>query len=146
MGIYLGGVPLTDAYHLSSEYEPYQCALQLRTEKSLLAIESAIRTMGTDSKTLKFNGKLEIKTKDLAADELDKEALLLTIDDLVQAYGFQTFFYLPGKDGLMKYLIDEPYFFSVEDVLNDHKSRLTEPDSVLLDENDLTSKTQESVR
>ena len=144
LGIYLGGAPLTDTYHLSSEYEPYQCALQLRTEKSLLAIESAIRTMGTDSKTLKFNGKLEIK--DSAAEELDKEALLLTINDLVRGYGFQTFFYLPGKDGSMKYLIDEPYFFSVNDVLNDHKSQLSEPDPVLLDDTDLTSETQESVR
>ena len=83
LGIYMGGAPLTDSYHLSSDYEPYQCALQLRTEKSLLAIESAIRWMTTDTKALKFNGKLEIKKKDSAPEELDKEALLLTIDDLV---------------------------------------------------------------
>ena len=86
LGSYVGGAALTQYYTLDTSVEAYQCAMQLCTEKSLLAIENGIRRMSDDSASLKFNGKLEIKKNENVIDELDKDKLLLKVDDLVHLY------------------------------------------------------------
>ena len=130
LGRYVGGAALRPDYTLDSSVVAYQCALQLRTEKSLLSIEAGIRSMVDDASALRFNGKLEIRKTDTVVDELDKERLLLKVDDLVRTYGFQTFFYLPDQHGAMKYLPDHPHFFTVQDVIDVHVLRMTEPPMV----------------
>ena len=130
LGIFLGGAALTDTYTLTAGEEPYQCALQLRNNKSLLAIESDLRKMNADTSTARFNGTLTL-TEDSPSTELDKEEFLLAVDNAVTSYGFHTFFYIPDASGKMQYLPEASHLFTVESVLQEHEERMVEPSKVL---------------
>ena len=115
LGIYLGGAPLTDTYTLSAGTEPYKCALQLRNNKSLLAIESDLRKLQGDTTISRFDGALTLSDEE-SNKELDKEAFLLAVDNAVVSYGFHTFFYLPDSTGAMKYFPEASHLFTVKQV------------------------------
>ena len=104
LGIFLGGAPLTDLYELDPDEEHYKCALQVRNPKALLSIESDLRRASNNISTLKFNGKLRLSPSSSPPTEFDKEEFLLAVDYSVNAYGFQTFFFLPDDNGKMRYL------------------------------------------
>ena len=127
MGPFVGGAPLDDTYSLVTSEEPFKCALQLRNAKTLLGIESQLRKVLADSTALKYNGKLKLDATDASSTELDKEDFLLAVDEAVLSYGLQSFFYLPDSDGAMKYLAEESHLFTVNEVLEEHRSRLAEP-------------------
>ena len=77
--------------------------------------------------TFCFIANLEIKRSENVMDKLDKDILLLQIDDLFCTYRFQSFFHVPDKNGMLKYLPDHPHFFTVQDVVDVHLPMMVEP-------------------
>ena len=130
LGIFLGGAPLTSQYLLDPTEEHYKCALQVRNPKALLSIESDLRKASNDLSSLKFNGKLRLPASSSPPTEFDKEEFLLTVDYSVNAYGFQTFFHLPDETGEMRDLSEDSHLFTVQQVIDEHYSRLDEPGPV----------------
>ena len=131
LGLYAGGAPLNSLYQLSDPEGIdtfYHCAHQLRNSKSLLAIESDLKKSSMDSSALKFNGKL--KLSDPSSKELTKEEFLLAIDDCVTTYGMQTFFFMP-HDSEMTNISENPHLSTVQQVIDHHVSRLSEPLAVI---------------
>ena len=135
MGLYVGGAPLDDIYRLITTEESFKCALQLRNAKTLLGIESDLRKALSASSSLKYDGKLKLEPSELSTKELDKEEFLLAVDEAVMSYGLHSFFYLPSSEGIIKYLAEEPHLFTIEQVMQEHESRTSEPEPVL-DDND----------
>lgn len=108
-------------------------------------IESDLRKLKNDSTGIKYCGSLEMKTKkgDLST-ELDKAQFVIAIEESVRAYGLETFFYLPDLEGVMRNLSETPHLFTVQQVIDEHESRLTELFPVM----DATSglETEESIK
>ena len=130
-GTYVGGSPLDNEYKLTQTH-CYSSTSQLRTEKQLSVAESALYTQRSNTTTLKFNGKMDVKESNTASlSELNLEAFLNSVGDTVERFGLETFFYLPDSLGEMKYLPEDPHTFSLQSVLKEHNSRLTEPSPIV---------------
>ena len=128
-GTYVGGSPLTIEYKLS-EADGYNSTSQLRSEKSLNLAETALHAQRNDTTSLKFNGKLDVAPNTASLSELTLESFLRSVGDIVERFGLETFFYLPDSAGKMQYLPEDPHTFTLQTVLNEHKSRLVEPAAV----------------
>ena len=128
-GIYVGGSPITSKYKLSQP-DGYNSTSQLRSEKSLNLVETALHTKRDDTTTLKFNGKLDVATNTASLSELTLEDFLRAVGSIVERFGLETFFYLPDTSGNMQYLPEDPHTFTLEAVMAEHKSRLVEPAEV----------------
>jgi hypothetical protein len=93
-----------------------------------------------DISILKFNGKLEtrnslISVPDSSRTEMDKEEFLSDVLDMVQRYGLQSFFYLPGPDSQMHNLASEPHSFTLSSVLAKHEACNTPEPSPVFNSN-----------
>ena len=60
--------------------------------------------------------------------ELNLEQFLRNVGDAVERFGHE---YIPDSTGEMKYLPKYPHNFTLTSVLDEHKSRLTEPTAVM---------------
>ena len=67
----------------------------------------------------------------LHLSELNLEAFLRAVEDIVERFGLETFFYLPDTSGEMKYLPEDPHNFTLKDLIKEHETRLVEPAPVL---------------
>ena len=74
---------------------------------------------------------MDTTTNTASLSELTLESFLRAVGNTVERFGLETFFYLPDSSGKMLYLPEEPHTFTLEAVLTEHKSRLTEPAAVL---------------
>jgi hypothetical protein len=54
--------------------------------------------------------------------------------DMVQRYGLQSFFYLPGPDLSMHNLATKPHSFTLNDVLSEHEAQNVQEPSPVYDE------------
>jgi len=82
--------------------------------------------------TLKFNGKMDVKEANTASlSKLNLETFLWAVEDIVEKFGLETYFYLPDSSGVMKYLSEDHHTFTLPLVLDKHKFCLIEPAQVL---------------
>ena len=76
----------------------------------------------------KNNGKLEVAEGNTSQlSNLSMESYLRNVAEVVESFGLKAFFYIKDIDGKMKYLPEEPYSFTIDDILAEHTSRLVEP-------------------
>ena len=75
---------------------------------------------------------MDVKDNNTAfLSELNLEAFLRAVEDIVERFGLETFFYLPDTSGKMKYLPEDPHNFTLKDLIKEHETRLVEPAPVL---------------
>ena len=145
-GLYMGGDALDTSYKFVSGSSVYSSTSQLRSEKGLQVAESSLHNQRNNTTSLKFNGKLDVTSGETATlTELNMDSFIHSIADVVERFGLENLFYLPGPDGTMKYLPEEPHNFTLTGVLDEHKSRLAEP-NVELDENGVETVESASAR
>jgi hypothetical protein len=126
-GVFQGGAAMNMFYKMIPR-PSYRYSTQLQNTKSLEKIESHLHSNMKDTLILKFNGKLETRSSstpisDSSRTETDKEEFLSDVQDMVEHYGLQSFFYLPGPDSAMHNLATEPHSFTLSSVLAEHKAR-----------------------
>ena len=124
-GIFQGGAELDSSYCMNPK-PCYRYSTQLRNTKSLERIESHLHSNMKDTSIVKFNGKIETSKTSSAngsRTETDKEEFISEVQDMVQRYGLQSFFYLPGSGNMMKNLSEEPHSFTLDGVLSEHRLR-----------------------
>ena len=93
-GIYVGGDRLTETYELASSFS-YSGTSQIRSERSLNVAETSLHTQRANATTPKFNGKLEVSSDNQSTlTELSMEGYLHAVEEIVERFGLQTFFYL----------------------------------------------------
>ena len=67
--------------------------------------ESALHSQQKNTTSLKFNGKVDVtKYNNVSLSEFNMELFLRAIRDIVECFGFKTFFYVMDSDRIMKYL------------------------------------------
>ena len=132
-GVFLGGSALNIDYKLVGPSTLfYKSINQTRGLKVVTASEGAINKRRNDVTNLKFNGKLDT---DAAASttELNKTAFEFELTRMINNLGLQTFFYVPDADFKgMVYLVDHSHKLTVQDVIEEHKSRMNEPAPIYL--------------
>jgi len=128
-GVYMGGAPL-DRRYISSKAKSYRATSQLRTIKASSLNEAALNKQSRDTSFLKFDGKLEVDNAD-AVTELNKEEFLEAVKEVVKRYGLEPFFYMPNSQDEMTNIVEEPHAFDVNTVLEEHLSRMFEPDPIM---------------
>ena len=128
-GVYMGGAPL-DRWYVSSKAKSYRATSQLRTIKASSLNEAALNKQLRDTSFLKFDGKLEVDNED-AVTELNKEEFLEAVKEVVKRYGLESFFYMPNSQDKMTNIVEEPHAFDVNTVLEEHLSRMLEPDPIM---------------
>ena len=128
-GVYMGGAPL-DRRYVSSKAKSYHATSQLRTIKASSLNEAALNKQLRDTSFLKFDGKLEVDNAD-AVTELNKEEFLEAVKEVVKRYGLESFFYMPNSQDKMTNIVEEPHAFDVNTVLEEHLSRMLEPDPIM---------------
>jgi hypothetical protein len=124
-GIFQGGAELNSSYQMKPK-PSYRYSTQLRNTKSLEKIESHLHSNMKDTTIVKFNGKMETSktsSSNGSRTELDKEEFISEVQDMVQRYGLQSFFSIPGSGNTMKNLTTEPHSFTFTEVLEEHESR-----------------------
>ena len=129
LGDSIGGASLTNDYKLSKP-NPYKFTSQLRSIKQLSINESKLREERNNISTMKFDGNLEL-SESSSSTELDKEQFFQSVNENINFYGLQTFFFLPDSSGDMKSLMKNIHLFALDDVTNEHDSRLTEPPAIM---------------
>ena len=129
LGSYLGGCDLDDDYCLVKP-NSYKYTSQLRTLKQLSANETKLREDRNSILILKFDGKLELSSL-ATSKEMDKEQFFQSVLKNIAFYGLQTFFFLPDLSKKMKSLVKNTHLFTLDDVMQEHDSRLTEPPAIL---------------
>ena len=132
LGDYLGGSDLDDNYQLVKD-NSYKYTSQLRNIKQLSANESKLREERNSVSTLKFDGNLETN-KSSNSNEMDKEQFFQCVQEYINFYGLQNFFFLPDSTKQMRNLVKFTHLFTLEDVTQEHDSRLVEP-AIVLDPN-----------
>ena len=115
---------------MSTNANPYRATTQLHTVKSSSLNESALRKEMKDTTILKFDGNLEVDDA-AAVNHFNQEEFLDVVNNATKCYGLQSFFHTPNSNDDTTYIVDEPHTFNVNIVLNEHLSRLIEPDSVI---------------
>ena len=120
LGDYLGGSSLNNNYRLTKA-NSYKYITQVRTIKQLSNNETKLREDRNSITTMKFDGNLEL-SKSSSSTELDKEQFFQCVNENVNFYGLQTFFYLPDSTNEMRYLIKNTHLFTLEDVIQEHDS------------------------
>ena len=123
-GIYVGGAAITADYKLSRS-NTFKSSTQLRTAKTLAAIETALHTAHQSTATQTFNGNLDTTiATDSSTVKLNKEHFLLAVRHLVAKYGLQSLFYLPSKEdpSTMTFLLTSLHDYTIEEVVSEHES------------------------
>ena len=115
-GIYLGGSALDDSYKLTSD-NTFHHVSQVCSVKQANSNETTLISNMEDNTKIKFNGNLELTACSLT--EYDKDGFLRAVKEKVKYYGLQNFFYLPDASKKMKYLLDFPHNFTLEEVLDE---------------------------
>ena len=129
LGNYLGGSDLNHEYKLVKK-NSYKYTSQLRTVKQLSVNEGKLREERNSISTMKFDGKLELP-ESAGSTEMDKEQFFQGVQENINFYGLQTFFFLPDSSNEMRNLVKNTHLFTLEDVINEHDSRLTEPPAIV---------------
>lgn len=131
LGTYLGGSPLNCDYTAVGGDFYYSSTTQLRSIKHLPVLEALLQKKKDDPSTRQFNGQLETIASS-SVSELDKEEFIRAIEDIVDRYGFESFFYVPHplQPTTMINLAEEPHTLSFEQVITDHNDRLVQPPKV----------------
>lgn len=120
-GVFLGGSAMKDDYRLSSP--DFHCVSQLRSIKQLQIIQNTLEQARNSLTSIKFHGNVEIDDAK-ATTELDKNHFVKKVEQLVETYGFQGFFYMKAMDGSMVSLLSHSHLFTLKDVLTEHANRL----------------------
>ena len=126
-GIYLGGSALDATYKLMSD-NTFHHVSQVCSVKQANSSETTLISNMEDNKKIKFNGNLEVTSCSLT--EYDKDGFLQAVKEKVKYYGLHNFFYLPDVSKTMKYLLDFPHDFMLEEVTKEYKARVKTPDPV----------------
>jgi hypothetical protein len=100
----------------------FHCVSQLRTIKQLQNIQNSFEQARDNIAGIKFHGNLEVDELK-ATSKLDKKNFVERVELLVNTHGFQTFFYIKGADGAMYSLLTHSHLFTLETVLQEHRSR-----------------------
>jgi hypothetical protein len=119
-GAYMGGGPMDADYKIVSS--EFNCVSQLRSIKQLQIIQSTFDQARDNTAVPKFHGNVELEDSKLAT-ELDKKNFVKKLDRLVEAHGFQGFFYLKGTDGKIYSLLTHFHLFTLNDVIKEHRDR-----------------------
>ena len=123
LGVYVGGCGLNMEYKLVSNMS-YCSTFQVRTPKATATAEKTLYDSKLNTSQIKFNGNLELPAGSISgAKELDKMDFIRSLDTTVSRFGLESFFHLP-LNGEMKYLIDDSHHFTIQDVMDEHSSRL----------------------
>ena len=123
LGVYVGGCGLNMEYKLVSNMS-YCSTFQVRTPKATATAEKTLYDSKLNTSQIKFNGNLELPAGSISgAKELDKMDFIRSLDTTVSRFGLESFFHLP-LTGEMKYLIDDSHHFTIQDVMDEHSSRL----------------------
>ena len=78
-GIFVGGSPLDKDYKLTDA--GYSSTSQLRSEKNLNVAETSLFKQRSDTTSLKFNGKMDVKEENTASlSELNLEGFLRAVE------------------------------------------------------------------
>ena len=125
LGIYNGGSAIDKNYALVSPGMSFKFAAQLRTAKQTSSNEKTLMDQQDNSQYLKFKGKLDMAN--VGTSELDKDQFMTKVKKNMKYYGLQTWFYLPDDDGIMRFLLTDIHLFTLDKVMTEFKSRLTEP-------------------
>ena len=125
LGTYLGVSDLDNEYRLMKK-NSYKFTSQLRTVKQLSANETKLREERNSISTMKFDGKLELSDSSRST-EIDKEQFFQSVQENINFYGLQTFFFLPDTSNQMRNLVKNTHLFTMQDVSKEHNSRLVEP-------------------
>lgn len=120
-GVYLGGSPMKNDYHLLSP--DFHCVSQLQSIKQLQIIQTTLEQARDSLTSLKFHGNVDVEEAK-AATELDKNHFVKKVERLVETYGFQGFFYMKAFDGSMVSLLSHSHLFTLKDVIEEHVCRL----------------------
>ena len=128
LGNYLGGSDLNHEYKLVKK-NSYKYTWQLRMVKQLSVNEGKLREERNSISTMKFDGKLDLP-ESAGSTEMDKEQFFQGVQENINFYGLQTFFFLPDSSNEMRNLVKNTHLFTLEDVINEHDSRLTEPPAI----------------
>ena len=93
LGNYLGGSDLNNEYKLVKK-NSYKYTSQLCTVKQLSVNEAKLREERNSILAMKFDGKLELP-ESAGLTEMDKEQFFQSVQENINFYGLQTFFFFP---------------------------------------------------
>ena len=136
-GPFTGGSAMNTFYRLiSSAIRNYRSISQLRTIKTLTATEHMLHRRRDDISIPKFNGSLS-SSGSTSITELNKTHFEEELSRLIKKLGLQTFFYVLSPDQTeMIYLPDNAHKVTIASVIEEHESRMMEPDPVYTTELD----------
>jgi len=119
-GAYMGGGTMDSSYKIVSS--EFNCVSQLRSIKQLQIIQSTFDQACDNTTVPKFHGNIELEDSKLST-ELDKKNFVKKLDRLVEAHGFQGFFYSKVSDGKIYSLLTHFHLFTLNDVIQEHRDR-----------------------
>ena len=130
-GVYLGGSALTITYTLAGPSSlNFRSINQTRAIRVVTAIEGALNKRRDEITSLKFNGKLDTNIS-ATLTELNKTSFEFELSRLIANHGLQTFFYVPSSGTPdMIFLPDHAHKITVQNVIDEHNSRMLEPSAV----------------
>ena len=130
-GIYMGGCIL-DYLYQPVKSSAYKTTSQLRSIKATPVLESTLHSIRSASTSIQFNGSLEIASGSTLG-ELDQREFLLSTKEMVQRYGFHSFFSMPLGAREMLSLAENSHKFTVDDVIAEYEARVQPEALPLLD-------------
>ncbi len=130
-GFNQGGSVLNDSYELKFK-NSYHSSTQLREERFLSDLEKSLVASKQSISVRRFKGYLGI---DRPTDEMNKDEFVQEIRASVRKFGLESFFCLPDRSGKMKFLVTSSHLFTLEDVLDEHASRLEDEPQAIVDAN-----------
>ena len=131
-GPFTGGSAMNTFYRLiSSAIRNYRSISQLRTIKTLTATEHMLHRRRDDISIPKFNGSLS-SSGSTSITELNKTHFEEELSRLIKKLGLQTFFYVLSPDQTeMIYLPDNAHKVTIASVIEEHESRMMDPELML---------------
>ena len=138
-GIFIGGSELDNTYNLTGTRH-YRFTGQRRGPKVVNSIEQALLKIIDSNDACKFNGNLE-KTESSPSNEIDKVNFIKQLQKKVRLHGQQSFYAIMYQAEVLS-LFDHYHKFTVEEVIDQHEYRSTEPDPVI--DPDTLTETDES--
>ena len=130
-GPFTGGSAMQLDYTLASPSAVnYRSISQLRIVKTLTATEQMLQRRRDDISSLKFDGKLNLKETS-STTELSKTLFETELSRWIKLIGLESFFYVRNEDQTeMIFLPLSSHKITLELVISEYQSRLTEPDVV----------------
>ena len=130
-GIYMGGSTL-DYLYQPVKASTYKTTSQLRSIKATPVLESTLHSIRSASTSIQFNGNLEIASGS-TVNELDQREFLLSTKEMVQRYGFHSFFSMPLGTKEMLPLAENSHKFTVDEVISEYEDRVQPEATPFLD-------------